>query len=167
MVPDAAAIPAFPAGSPFRNAVALETVGGGEETNPALVSKVDNAALADAVRRALKMSGLLGNSPDHAPWRLKVFLVELKYPGTGFTTTVDSFVRYTLIRAADKATAFDDIVTASFTATVGDVYVGIERLKVANEGAIRANIQAFLTRLSSLDVRGLPKLSARPTGPAT
>ena len=113
------------------------------------------------------MGGLLADNRNRAPWRLKVFLVELKFPGSGFTTTVDSFVRYTLTRGVDGAKAFDDIVTASFTVTVGEVYVGVERLKVANEGSIKANFTEFLRRLHGLDVRALSAMSTVDGGPAT
>lgn len=156
MVPSTANMPVFSSDSPFRNGIYLDSVGGGEKTDPALVSKVDNAALGDALRQTLQASGLMAHDRHRAAWRLKVFLIDLKYPGSGFTTTVDSFVRYTLTRSVDGAIAFDDVVRGSFTVTVGDVFVGVERLKVANEGSIRANITEFLKRLRRVDVRAVP-----------
>ena len=39
-----------------------------------------------------------------------------------------------------------------FTATVGDAFVGVTRLKLANEGAIRESIQAGLDDLAQLSL---------------
>jgi hypothetical protein len=52
--------------------------------------------------------------------------------------------------------AYDDIITASYKATMGDAFSGVHRLKLANEGSIRANIAVFLQHLHSLNISGSP-----------
>jgi hypothetical protein len=65
---------------------------------------------------------------------------------------VTSAMRYKLTRSLDDKVVYDDIITASYAATVGDSFYGPHRLRLANEGSIRANIAAFLERLHSLNI---------------
>lgn len=83
---------------------------------------------------------------------LDVFLIELKQQTSGFGMTVDSFIRYKLTRTRDRKVVMDEIVTASHRATVDDALYGPTRLQLANEGAIQANIAAFLKKLELLDL---------------
>jgi hypothetical protein len=152
MVPQLLDIPRHGGASPLRGAIAIAKVGGGEETNPAMVSKVGSKELEEALRLSLSRYGFLSAPNTEAPFRLEVFLIELKQPIGAFKTIVDSFVRYKLIESRDGKVVYDDIVTASFTAEVADVFYGPARLKFANERSIRANIAAFLERLNSLNV---------------
>ena len=42
---------------------------------------------------------------------------------------------------------FDDTVSATGTATMGEAFAGVERLRLAIEKAAKANIEVFLGRL--------------------
>lgn len=156
MVPQAALFPTHSLDSPFRGAIAIAKVGGGEETNPLLVSKVGDKQLHEALRLSLKQYDFLSTSDADAPFRLEVFLIELKQPVSGFTLIVDSFMRYKLTRTSDDQVVYDDIITASYKATMHDAFVGAKRLKLATEGSIRANIAAFLGHLHSLTITESP-----------
>jgi hypothetical protein len=81
--------------------------------------------------------------------------VELKQPAAGLTMIVDSHIRYKLIRLADDTVSFDDVITASYTATLNDAFMGVTRLKMATEASIRLNITDFLLRLQALNVTKL------------
>ena len=156
MVPETAHFPSQSLDSPLHSAIAISRVGGGEKTNPLLVSKVGSNELQEALRLSLKQCGLLSPSDVAAPFRLEVFLIELKQSGSSLTAIVDSVMRYKLIRSGDDQVVYDDIITASYKATVGDSFYGPQRLKLANEGAIRANIAAFLENLHSLNISKSP-----------
>jgi hypothetical protein len=108
------------------------------------------------LRLSLKQCGLLSTSDVAAPFRLEVFLIELKQPARGFTLIVTSAMRYKLTRSYDNQVVYDDIVTASYQATTGDSLYGPHRLKLANEGSIRANIATFLENLHSLNISKSP-----------
>jgi hypothetical protein len=149
MVPPPPAVQAQ--AQPLRGAIAIAKVGGGEETAAYGVSKVGNKELEEALRISLDQCGFLTPPNVNSSFGLEAFLVELKQPLAGLTMKVDSFVRYKITSNLDGRVVLDDIVTASYTATMGDALGGITRLKLANEGAIRANIAAFLARLNSLD----------------
>ncbi len=116
-----------------------------------LWSKVSSDELQEALRLSLNQYGFLSSSDVAAPFRLEIFLIELKQPPGGYTMIVTSAMRYKLIRSGDDQVVYDDIITASYKATIDDAFVGMHRMKLANEGSIRANIAAFLANLYSLD----------------
>jgi hypothetical protein len=156
MVPGSALLPSSSLDSPLRDSIAITKVGGGEKTNPLLVSKVGDKELHETLRLSLKQCGFLSTSDFAAPFRLEVFLIELKQPPGGLTIIVTSVIRYKLTRSCDNQVVYDDIITASYQATVGDAVYGPHRLKLANEGSIRANITTFLENLRSLNISKSP-----------
>lgn len=140
------ALPAScPSGQALREAVALGSVTGGEETSALGSSKVSDANLARAVSLTLEHHDLLGGVD--APYRLDVQLVELAQPAHGFTMEVSAFVRYRLVDTADGALLFDDVIASSCTREYEDAWVGSERLRLASEGAVQANLTALLEAL--------------------
>jgi hypothetical protein len=150
MVPESALFPSYSLDSPLRNAIAISKVGGGEKTELlSSLPKVGNNELHEALRLSLSEYGFLSASDVAAPFHLEVFLIELKQPYGGLTKIVTSVMRYKLIRSCDDQVVYDDIITASYTATLEDAFDGGYRMKLANEGSIRANIAAFLRYLHS------------------
>lgn len=131
-------------------AIAIDRVAGGKETNPANVPEVGNDGLREALTRTLARCGLLSPDPDTAPYRLKATLVELNRPIAGFTMTVDAFMRYELVRARDGAVLFDEIINGAATKTLEDAFDGRARLKLASGGAVQATIAKLLERLNAL-----------------
>ena len=155
MVPDRPAATSSSLSAELLGRVALGEVGGGEETDPLDVSKVGSAELREALRLSLQRNGLLSGDGAAAQFNLDAFLVELRQPRSGFTLNVHAFVRYKLTRVADGRLLIDEILDGSYTATTSDAFVGIERLKIANEGAVRQSIAAFLDRLNGLSAADL------------
>lgn len=137
-------------GSPLRRAIALASVGGGEKTDPLWYPEVGSEEFEVALRHALDAHGYLSPDPATAAYHLEAFIVEIKKPTSGYTSTVHSFVRYKLVGAADGSALFDEVIHGEYTATVGDAFVGLQRLRLAEEGAMRASISALLGRLHSL-----------------
>ncbi|MFI4891262.1 MAG: hypothetical protein ACHQIL_12090 [Steroidobacterales bacterium] len=46
----------------------------------------------------------------------------------------------------------DESITTDFSATTSDAFAAVKRLRLANEGAARANITEGLRRLSAVDL---------------
>ena len=65
----------------------------------------------------------------------------------GFNLTVTSHVNYSVLERDSGNPYFLTTVTAPYTATVGDAFAAVTRLRLANEGSIRSNIQIFLDEL--------------------
>lgn len=150
------------ASSPFATEIAIAAVGGGEETDPMWTSEVGNGAFHEALALSLDRHGVFCPRNDLARYRLQVSLVELNQPSRGFTFNVTSYVRYKLTRSADGRVLFDELVSSAGKATIEDAFVGIERLKIANERAIQQNIARFLERLETA-----PRAEQPARGPAT
>lgn len=128
--------------------VAVE-VGGGAETNPMWASQISNEAFRDAVVSAVEESGLFtAVVDDGADYTLVVTLVELDQPSMGFDLTVTLRANWGLVRPGTREMVWQREVRTSHTATIGDAFVGITRLRLANEGAAKANIRTALKAIS-------------------
>ncbi|HEY7609734.1 MAG TPA: hypothetical protein VIF14_10930 [Alphaproteobacteria bacterium] len=159
------AAPAVPAervrASPLARAITVESVTGGEPTSPLWVSKVGNAEFDQALRRSLESAGLIAASPADAKYDLRANLVTLSQPMVGLDLTVKSSVKYTLVERATKRTVYDDFISVDHTATFGDHPFAYERLRLANEGSIRKNIETFIRDVVVRVQTPLPRRPAR------
>jgi hypothetical protein len=133
----------FPAA--LTHAMCVRDVTGGEETNPMWASKVDDASFKTALTGSLDGAGLLSTDTSCA-FPLDVNLLGLSQPSIGFDMTVTSHVNYKVFDHNNDPLLLATI-DAPFTATVGDAFAGVERLKLANEGSIRTSIGMFFDKL--------------------
>ena len=132
--------------SAFYQAVTIADVRGGLETDrywgyPA----IDNPEIEGALRVSLANHAMLAEGRGRLA--LFVTLVEFIRPAGGFDMTVMTATHYRLIEAASGTTVFDDTLVTYFTADFTSHLIGVERLRLANEGAMRMNISAFIERL--------------------
>jgi hypothetical protein len=139
-----------PAGSALRGAVAVGLVTGGEKTNPLTYSRVSADDVRAAVTLALRSNGMLVADSASAPFRLDVGILEVTAPKDPYITRIHSVMRYAL-RARDGTTRFDRVVTGVGEATLRDKFYGVERLRIANERAIRANLASALEALRAAE----------------
>ena len=128
--------------SPLYMASKVDAVRGGSETNPLWKSNVSNEDFRTALEQSLKLNTLLADT--NARYRIDVTLIDLDQPFAGFNITVGARVRYVVTPLAGGAAVFDREIDSSYTAKFGDALVAIERLRLANEGAIRTNIADFI-----------------------
>jgi hypothetical protein len=120
------------------------TVSGGKETNPVWTSQVDNASFKLALLDSLKSLNYL-SADEKAHYRIDATLQELKQPVIGLTFDVTSVVTY---RVEGSGFTRNYPITATGTATVSDAFLGLERLRIANERSIQENIKSFVSVLS-------------------
>jgi hypothetical protein len=130
--------------------VQLSEVNGGEKTNPLWTSEIDGADFRVALQQSLDNANLLGNAS--ATYALRANLLRVEQPMFGLDFEVTSEVEYTLTETASGKVVFREIIRAPFTAGVGDAFMAIKRLRLANEGSARQNIDALLKRLSDLKI---------------
>ncbi|MDJ0388061.1 hypothetical protein QMO56_08035 [Roseomonas sp. E05] len=135
----------LPAGSGLQQAVQVGQVAGGRETHPLWKSDVSSTDFAEALRRSLRAHAMLAS--EAGSYRLDAELLRINQPFAGFDMEVSAEVRYRLVRLRDNATVFDQTITRPYVANWSSAFVGVERLKLANEGAIRENIGAFIAAL--------------------
>jgi hypothetical protein len=71
----------------------------------------------------------------------------------GFDMTVTSTVRYSLIDNQTRKEVYTRVIQVGHTATMSDAFVGSQRLKLANEGSVQANIKSFINDLLLLKLQ--------------
>ena len=83
-------------------------------------------------------------------YQLTADLTRLDQPMIGFDMTVGSSVRYSLIETQSRKEVYARVIQISYTAKMSDAFIGSQRLKLANEGSVKANIEAFIKDLIAL-----------------
>lgn len=135
--------------SEIQENVALAEVTGGTNTNPAWTPEIENEAFYGAVKETLKSQGLYS---DQGKYRLEAKILEVDQPLVGFDLMVTAHIRYILTNTDSGKVVLDETVVAPHTSTVSDAFVAVKRLRLANEGAAKKNIEGLLNRLSELGI---------------
>ena len=117
-------------------------VSGGSETNPLWTAQVSNEDLKIALEGSLAAAGYMGS--DGRPMVVTANMIELNQPFAGLDMSVTSRIQYSV--TSDGRVVFNDAVSATGTATMGEAFAGVERLRLANEKSIQENIRQFITR---------------------
>ncbi|WP_417345139.1 hypothetical protein [Ferrimonas sp.] len=133
----------------LKNEVSVEKVKGGKETNPAWTSQISDKAFMGALKSSLKSHGLYG---EKGRYHLTAELQKLDQPLFGLDMTVTSHVNYKLVDSATGEVVMEKLVVTPYTATVGDAFAGVTRLRMANEGAGKENIRGLLDALAKLNI---------------
>ncbi|WP_323751421.1 hypothetical protein [Marinobacter sp.] len=135
----------------LENNMGISNVTGGTKTNPAWTSEIDNNAFSGAIKESLLQQGLLSGK---GRYQLEVILLEVVQPLFGLDFTVTTHVKYLLTdRENNGAVVMNETIVAPYTATFGDAFAAIKRLRLANEGSGKANIASLLAALSELEIK--------------
>lgn len=137
----------FPPGDPLHSSMSVSQAQGGSQTNPLWESNISSEAFKAGLETSLRNAGLLADSADTAHYTVLANLQGLQRPMMGLDLTVTMTVRYTVTPVGGGAPIFDDVVSASGVGRLSDAFVAVERLRIANEAAARANITEFIRRL--------------------
>lgn len=143
----------FPQG--LQHAMCVRDVSGGEKTNPMWASKVDDNGFRAALSTSFDTAGLSAAGTG-CSYHVDVHLLGLSQPFAGFDMTVTSHVNYKVFDPSDQPFLLETI-DAPYTAKFSEAFVGVERLKKANEGAIRLSIQMFFDKLRNSQPKEQPK----------
>lgn len=146
------------ANSPMKETIAIKDVTGGKETNPMWVSNVSSADFSRALEASLKDAGLLSPNNQGSRYMLVAHLQKLDQPLFGASMTVTATVQYSLIERTSNKEVLARTVSMPYTAAWNDAFLGAERLKLANEGAIRVNIQQLIETLLAAKVSTLDQV---------
>jgi hypothetical protein len=132
--------------SVLHHAIEIAEVSGGEETNPLWISKVSNQEFRKALENSLSVHTMLFEG-DTSKFKLLAMLTKLDQPMWGGDLTVTAIVKYMLTDTEKDLVVFDQLIEAPYTASFGDALLAYERIRLANEGAIRMNIGIFIQKL--------------------
>lgn len=125
-------------------AITVEGVSGGED-NRYTMAEIRDLEFGEALRLSLGNHAMLAE--DDGRFAITAELREGEQPLFAANITANLATRYLVVDVASGETVFDETVNSSFTANFSTAFVADERLRLANEGAVRENIRAFLKRL--------------------
>lgn len=134
----------LPENSPLKSSSTVTAVTGGQETNPLWVSDISNASFKTALEQSLALHTILADGTG--PLSISANLVSVDKPLVGISFTVTTVVAYTVTDAVGT-TVYSETVTTPYTAEFSDAFLGVERLRLANEGSAKANIAKFIDNL--------------------
>lgn len=109
-------------------------------------SQVDSAGFEQALEQSLQRLGLYA-ARQGGKYTLTASLQKLEQPLAGFNMTVTAVVEYIVVERSTNKTVFQRTLTSSYTAPFNAAFAAVERLKIANEGAIRTSITDFIDAL--------------------
>jgi hypothetical protein len=139
----------------LKDGVAIKDVTGGKETNPMWISNVASSDFERALEASLRNAGLLSANRQGSRFTLTAHMLKLDQPFMGASMTVTATVQYSLIERATGKEVFARTLATPFTAEWNSSFLGVERLKLANEGAARTNIQTLIDALMSARLEGV------------
>lgn len=139
--------------TPLRNNIAVREVSGAQGAEHLWTSKVDNRAFAQALSLSLGDAGLLAPNPAAARYTLSARMERLEQPITGVSLTVTATVSYSLVERATGNEIFRRTHTMPYTAPFSDTFGALDRMRLANEGAVKVNIAALVDDLVALPVK--------------
>lgn len=133
--------------SPLKKSVTVISVTGGRETNPMWSSQVASESFQRALELSLRNFGLSDPLLSANRYQLTADILQVSQPMLGLDMTVSANVRYSLIDATTRKEIFSKVIVGTYTAKFSDAFMGVERLKLANEGAAKTNIQLLVDEL--------------------
>ncbi|MCC2664006.1 MAG: hypothetical protein K0R41_929 [Geminicoccaceae bacterium] len=132
----------------LEHSMTVGVVTGGEPTNPLWKSEVGNEEFRSALANSLRNFGLIAEG-EQSKYAVDAALIDLQQPSIGFSLTVTSTVEYRVRPSGSAQVVFEDTVIAPYTASATSSFLGTERLRLANEGSIKENLETFIERLSA------------------
>ena len=137
--------------TPLRGMVSIQDVTGGQDTNPLWTSKVSSVDFKNAMEESLKAVGLYAPT-QLGKYRLTAHLESLDQPLFGASLTVTARVNYVLYEQATGKNIYSRKIELPYTAKAFDALLATERLRLANEGAIRVKIKQLIDDLFALNI---------------
>lgn len=107
---------------------------------------IKNEDLKLAVESAILSSQLFSGMGRNL--NVSVSVLSIKNPMFGMDLTAEARVRWQIFNADSKEEIFNSVFSSSHTSTVGDHVVAVQRMKMANQEALRKNIEIALKAIS-------------------
>ena len=136
--------------------IGIRDVTGGRETNPLWISNVGSAEFERALEKSLRNVGLLAPARGAAPFQLSADLRKLEQPFIGLDMTVTATIDWHLVERSTGRDVLRRSIGTPYTAKMSDAFLGVERMKLANEGAIRRSIEVLIEELSRVSISSQP-----------
>ncbi len=132
--------------------VVIKVTGGSEGTG-VTVSQVANAYFAASLTKSLNQAHtfatvLPAGSAD-ATFQLEVIITPLEPPAIGESMIAALEANWKLTRVSNGYVLWQNKISSSHTTNAKEAFTGIERVQLAIEGAVQANIKDGISQLGS------------------
>jgi len=123
---------------------------GGRETNPLGTSQISGRAFTEALRSSIAKAGLFDSVVEQgdADYLLTVGILSYSQVQVEFDFYVTIQTTWEFTETRELTVIWSDTFVTNYRATFDDAFMGPERLQLANEGAVRADIAEGIKRLS-------------------
>ena len=135
----------------YRNAITVGSVTLGRDVGTPWTSAVSPDQVQQALVQTLAVTGL--GQPANGRFRLDGLLLTLSRPYAGFAMTVTAAIAWRLTDIINGAVVYDRMLQGLGTATLDDAVDNNNRLRIADQRAIRANLQQLVQDLYALPLR--------------
>ena len=127
-------------------------VSGGSPTTAVGASQISSEGFEKALEISIGKAGLFSSvsGRTNSRYELNAFIGRVSQPVFGLSMTVTLEVGYALVDTSTHKTIWQKEISSEHTASVGDAFAGIVRLRLANEGAAAQNIESLLRELAQL-----------------
>jgi hypothetical protein len=156
MVASQPSVPRAPVPTALRESIGIRDVTGGRDTNPLWKSNVGSVEFERALEESLRNAGLLAPVRGAAQYQLIADLQNLDQPFIGIDATVTATVDWHLFERSSGRNLLRRSIGTPYTAKMSDALIATERLKLANEGAIRRSIEVLIEEILRLPIEAKP-----------
>ncbi len=124
----------------------------GKEIYPKESSLISSSALTQALTESILKSGVFKGvvRGEGANFLLNVAVLSYDQPWLGVDFNINIETNWELFKSGQASPVWAGTIVTSYKATLCKAFFAAERLQKANEGAVRANIQEGIKRLSAL-----------------
>lgn len=136
------------AAAAYRNAITVGSVTLGRDVGTPWTSAVSPDQVQQALVETLANAGL--GQPANGRFRLDGLLLTLSRPYAGFAMTVTAAIAWRLTDTTKGAVVYDRTLQGLGTATLDDAIDNNNRLRIADQRAIQANLQQLVQDLYAL-----------------
>jgi hypothetical protein len=135
----------------YRNAITVGSVTLGRDVGTPWMSAVGPDQVQQALVQTLAVAGL--GQPANGRFRLDGLLLTLDRPYAGFAMTVTATIAWRLTNTTNGVVVYDRTLRSLGTATLDDAITNENRLRIADQRAVRANLQQLVQDLYTLGPR--------------
>ena len=135
----------------YRNAITVGSVTLGRDVGTPWTSAVSPDQVQQALVQTLAGAGL--GQPTNGRFRLDGLLLTLSRPYAGFAMTVTATIAWRLTNTTNGVVVYDRTLRSLGTATLDDAITNENRLRIADQRAVRANLQQLVQDLYTLGPR--------------
>jgi len=126
--------------------VTVGAVTGGSTANPLWTRRVGDDEFRAALERSLQANRMLAAIPDSARYVVFARLVEFGRPNDGSASWITPRIAWRVVERGVPGEVFREEIATTYIAESGEPIRGAERVRLANEAAIRESIREFLNR---------------------